>query len=182
MLQQQHTLTDGRVYVACLAAYNAGKLHGRWIDCTQGADYIHAEIADMLTHSPEPDAEEWAIHDADFWGLHIDEYTSIESLAEWAEALEGCDNPRLIAELRDTLDTDESIEDAIAYHEDHYQGAFDNLTRWAENYIDMQGCLRDVPENIAWYFDYELYGKQNERDGAIFTIWLDGDCHVYTNG
>ncbi len=29
-----------RIYVACLAAYNNGILHGAWIDATQGEDGI----------------------------------------------------------------------------------------------------------------------------------------------
>ena len=28
------TLDTPRIYVACLAAYNNGRLHGRWIDAT----------------------------------------------------------------------------------------------------------------------------------------------------
>lgn len=43
-----------RVYAACLAAYNNGRLHGRWIDCASGADHIRAELAAMLRESPEP--------------------------------------------------------------------------------------------------------------------------------
>ena len=43
------TATDTpRVYVACLAAYNAGKLHGERIDANQDADAIHEEIQAML--------------------------------------------------------------------------------------------------------------------------------------
>ena len=33
-----------RIYVACLAAYNSGQLHGAWIDADQSADAIHDEI------------------------------------------------------------------------------------------------------------------------------------------
>jgi hypothetical protein len=52
-----------RIYVACLAAYNNGCLHGRWIDATT-PDEIWAQVRAMLADSPEPDAEEWAIHGA----------------------------------------------------------------------------------------------------------------------
>lgn len=43
-----------RVYVACLASYNAGTLHGRWIDADQDADDIASEVAAMLRESPYP--------------------------------------------------------------------------------------------------------------------------------
>lgn len=52
-----------RIYVACLAAYNSGCLHGRWIDATT-PDEIWEQVRAMLADSPVPDAEEWAIHGA----------------------------------------------------------------------------------------------------------------------
>lgn len=52
------------IYVACLAAYNNGKLHGAWIDATQAPETIREAIQAMLKASPEPDAEEWAVHGA----------------------------------------------------------------------------------------------------------------------
>lgn len=53
------------VYVACLAAYNNGTLHGRWVDLgiASTAEEIQACIAHVLATSPEPGAEEYAIHD-----------------------------------------------------------------------------------------------------------------------
>ena len=52
-----------RIYVACLAAYNNGRLHGRWIDATDPHE-VWQHVRGMLAASPEPDAEEWAIHSA----------------------------------------------------------------------------------------------------------------------
>ncbi len=52
-----------RIYIACLAAYNNGHLHGAWIDADQDADQIRDAIAAMLARSPVEDAEEYAIHD-----------------------------------------------------------------------------------------------------------------------
>ena len=57
------TTDTPRIYVACLAAYNNGHLHGRWIDANQDPDAIQVEISAMLAASPIADAEEWAIHD-----------------------------------------------------------------------------------------------------------------------
>ncbi|MCG8594183.1 MAG: antirestriction protein ArdA, partial [Kiloniellales bacterium] len=37
-----------RIYVACLAAYNAGHLHGCWIDAIQDAEDIQDDINAML--------------------------------------------------------------------------------------------------------------------------------------
>ena len=67
---QKHT---GRIYVACLASYNAGILHGKWIEATADADELKARVQAMLDRSPEPYAEEWAIHD----------YEGFDRLSEW---------------------------------------------------------------------------------------------------
>ena len=74
-----------RIYAACLASYNNGDLHGTWIDCDQDAEEINKEIKAMLELSPEEDAEEFAIHDFYQWqGIQIDEYQSIDKVAELA--------------------------------------------------------------------------------------------------
>ena len=53
-----------RIYVACLASYNNGILHGRWIDVTD-EDAIWSEVQAMLKASPLDEiCEEWAIHGA----------------------------------------------------------------------------------------------------------------------
>src|SRR5687767_8165427 len=77
------------IYVASLSDYNAGTLHGRWIDATQDAEDIQAEVQDMLSKSTEPHAEEWAIHDYEgFEGLKLSEWESFEKVSEVAQAIE----------------------------------------------------------------------------------------------
>ena len=49
------TTSDGpRVWVGCLAAYNAGNLHGEWVDVTEYTDELWAAINKVLRTSPEP--------------------------------------------------------------------------------------------------------------------------------
>lgn len=44
-----------RIYAACLASYNSGRLHGAWIDCEgKSASELQNEINDMLARSPYP--------------------------------------------------------------------------------------------------------------------------------
>ena len=42
-----------QIYVACLAAYNNGILHGRWIDAQQDAWAVYDDIRAMLDASPK---------------------------------------------------------------------------------------------------------------------------------
>ena len=74
--------SNPRIYVACLAAYNNGYLHGAWIEADQDADEIRDEIAAMLARSPIEHAEEYAIHDYEgFEGVTISEYAGIDTVA-----------------------------------------------------------------------------------------------------
>ncbi|PMY01734.1 antirestriction protein ArdA, partial [Pseudomonas sp. MPR-R2A5] len=41
-----------RIYVACLAAYNNGILHGAWVEAAQEPWAIYDEVRDMLAASP----------------------------------------------------------------------------------------------------------------------------------
>ncbi len=74
-----------RVYVADLAAYNNGKLHGVWINATDDLDDIQEQVNQMLDESPEQGAEEYALHDYEgFNGYGLGEYESIGSVHEIA--------------------------------------------------------------------------------------------------
>lgn len=45
---------EPRIYVACLASYNAGILYGRWIDATTDIAAMNEAIQEMLAGSPQP--------------------------------------------------------------------------------------------------------------------------------
>ncbi len=77
--------TEIRIYVADLAAYNNGKLHGVWIDACDELEDIQEQINQMLASSLEGFAEEYAIHDYEgFGGYALGEYEGIEAAHEIA--------------------------------------------------------------------------------------------------
>ncbi|WP_054944142.1 antirestriction protein ArdA [Novosphingobium sp. KN65.2] len=52
------TQTETRIYAACLAAYNNGRLHGVWIDCDgKSGDELRQAINEMLAKSPCPNVQ-----------------------------------------------------------------------------------------------------------------------------
>jgi antirestriction protein len=76
------------IYIACLSAYNNGRLHGAWINADRDVDEIQEDVEFILSYSPEDDAEEWAIHDYQgFEGLKIKEYEDLEKVSELAQAI-----------------------------------------------------------------------------------------------
>ena len=60
-----------RIYVADQAAYNAGHLHGVWIDATLELDDIQGQVDAMLAPSPVEDSEEYAIHDFEWFDCYL---------------------------------------------------------------------------------------------------------------
>src|SRR5713101_9164870 len=77
-----------RIYVASLSDYNAGRLHGAWINANQEPEELQAAISAMLAKSKEPIAEEWAIHDYEgFEPLRLSEYESIEHVSRIAHGI-----------------------------------------------------------------------------------------------
>ena len=80
-------LTNPRIYVACLAAYNEGILHGQWIDASSDESEMQEAVDAMLAASPIAGAEEWAIHDYEGFG-YMSEYEDLDHIAERVEVWE----------------------------------------------------------------------------------------------
>lgn len=172
-----------QIYVACLAAYNNAKLHGRWIDCTLGLDHVWDEIKDILKTSPENSTaypcEEYAIHDyMNFPEGIIKEYTSPSTVVEYAELMTNDDAGLAIVELKSHLGLD-SLESAKQYHDDNYCGEWDDFEAYSDEYIDSTGMLYEVPETIKNYFDYKSFARDLEMD--YITIEVGGMTHVWHN-
>lgn len=142
-----------RIYVACLASYNAGVLHGRWIDANPDADDLRAEIAAMLLASPEPDAEEWAIHDYDDFGdLNLGENPDLESVAMHARLIgeHGGAWPAYVNYVGAHYATEQGFEDS-------YRGEWASEQAYAEYLLDSVGTIPDDDSILARYFDYEKF-------------------------
>ncbi|MBI3601470.1 MAG: antirestriction protein ArdA [Candidatus Omnitrophica bacterium] len=148
----QNTQTTPRIYVACLAAYNNGHLHGVWIDANQDAQAIHDQIKDMLALSPVGGAEEWAIHDYEgFCGLKLAEYESMEIVAGVAAMLER--HGEAWAKFAEY----EGIEYATKEHfEEAYEGEWDSEEDFAEN---LASETMEIPKHLEFYIDYEKLAR-----------------------
>jgi len=146
-----------RIYVACLAAYNNGILHGRWIDATQDAADIQSEVREMLAASPIAGAEEWAIHDYEgFEGAQVSEYEGFERVAELAAFI--AEHGALGGKLIEHYSCD--LNDARRAMEDSYFGEYPSVADFAQESTEN---AHDIPEALAPYIDYAAMG----RDWAI---------------
>lgn len=161
------------IYVACLAAYNNGHLHGAWI-WADDADDIQDATRAILARSPEPDAEEWAIHDyAGFEGARVEEYQSFETVAELAAFIEA--RGALGAKVLEHYGQD--LEDARKAFEE-YCGEFESVADYTEQLT--ADCGPEIPETLRHYIDYAAMGRDMEINGDVFTIEMGHNCvHIF---
>ena len=170
-----------RIYVASLSDYNAGRLHGRWIDADQPSDDIRAEIAAMLAESREPVAEEWAIHDYEnFGGLRLSEWEDLDRVSEVAKLIG--EHGVLFAKLLSHFGGASDVEEARRHMEEAYRGAFDSLADYAAELAE--DCYGDamsaLPEFLRYHIDYDGIARDLELGGDVFTVECGGKVHVFS--
>lgn len=165
-----------RIYVACLAAYNSGFLHGAWIDADQEANQIRDEIAVMLARSPVEGAEEYAIHDYEgFEGVSISEYAGIDSVARMAAFI--AEHGALGAGLLEQFSGD--MDQAESTMEDCYHGQFASLADYME---ELTTESVTIPEALRYYVDWDAMARDAEMGGDLFTVeTARGEVHVFSN-
>lgn len=161
-----------RIYVASLSDYNAGRLHGAWIDADQQPEQIESEIAGMLERSPEPLAEEWAIHDyGGFHGIRLSEYESIQRVGRIARGISE-HGPAFAAWVNHTGD-DEQASESFA---DCYLGTWPSRREFAEETLADLGFDKlieeHIPDHFAPYvrFDADAYIRDVELNGDLTII------------
>ena len=165
-----------RIYVADLAAYNNGKLHGVWIDACDELDDIQEQINKMLSQSPERFAEEYAIHDYEgFEGYSLGEYEGIQAAHEIACFIQ--EHGAIAGELLGHFGGD--LDEARQAIEDNYAGCYSSLAEFAQELTEE--CMK-VPQRLAFYIDYEAMGRDMELNGDVFTIEVGyQEVHIFWN-
>ncbi len=162
-----------QIYVACLAAYNNGYLHGKWIDANQPAWAIYDDIREVLNTSPIVNAEEWAIHDYEgFGGLSISEYEGIERVSELASFI--AEHGKLGAELLSHFD---DIGEARKTLDEGYHGSFESLADYVQ---ELNEDCAAIPEHLRFYIDWDAIARDAEMSGDVFTLQTAHDeIHVF---
>lgn len=157
-----------KIYVACLAAYNNGILHGEWIDASSDVEELQEGVDKVLKSSPMPDAEEYAIHDYDEFP-NLGEYPGLEGIARTTEVIEGSDlsedATRAVIDYADDLDQAESI-----LSDNH--GVWDSFQDYADEWADEQMACYQGKENdwLKRYFDYEKHANEIEGDYTVIDL------------
>ena len=163
-----------RIYVACLAAYNNGILHGAWVDAAQEPWAIYDGMKAMLAESPMPGAEEWAIHDYEgFGGAHIEEYTSFDTVAELTAFI--VEHGDIGAALLEHFSGD--IDEAREALDNRYLGQHASLAYYVQEQPEE---TTSIPQPLRYYIDWQAMARDAELNGDLFTISTAWDAvHVF---
>lgn len=168
---------DGpRIYVASLSDYNAGVLHGRWIESGDGEELMQEQIAEMLRTSPTTalygdKAEEWAIHDYEGFGpLRLGEYEALSTITRIAAGIE--EHGEAFAAWADHVGFNEA--DELDRFDELYRGEWDNPEEYAEQLLDDMGAtaaLERLPEWLHSYVELDIAGFARDLDmGGDITV------------
>jgi antirestriction protein len=138
-----------RIYIASLSDYNAGILHGAWIDL-DGADVedIDEQIQTMLGASPTAraegsPAEGYAIHDHEgFGGFSVGEFSDLAELVDYAAHL--AEHGPAFAAYVANADSGDDFEEA-------FQGEYDSEEAFAQELAEEIGAL---PTDFSWPASY----------------------------
>ncbi len=147
-----------QIYIACLASYNSGILHGAWIVPSNDEEELQKQINAILKTSKQPFAEEWAIHAYDNFP-DLGEYPSIENICKVQNAIEQYDYELINAYLQYNNDIDslDSIDDS-------YMGEYDSFQEYAEQFLMDCDEFHMIPDHLQYYFDYEQYARNLQYD------------------
>ena len=170
-----------RIYVASLSDYNAGQLHGEWIDAAQPVELLEAAVSAMLAASPSPMAEEWAIHDYDdFKGIGLGEFESLEVVSRLAGGL--VEHGRAFGAWADHVGSD---TEEVSGFEEAFRGEWPSLEAYAQELLSDLGLEdildRLVPDWLSSYVtvdaagfgrDLVLGGDLVVRETTAGTVWI----------
>lgn len=195
-----------KIWIACLASYNNGVLHGEWVDLEPGLDHVNERIAHVLRTSKYPNtfrededgnryatAEEYAVHDYDDdTGMGLSRFGEYPDLAKLCYLVETHSGMRYNKDGFAAYISDLSAEDVTSGNwsesqfEDRYRGAYDSFRDYADEQADeMIACY--VPSNkqdragfemLQRYFDYESFARDLRFDCS--TVEHNGKVHVFT--
>lgn len=164
-----HRSAGPQIWVASLADYNDGCLHGQWFDATCNVEELELATRFMLRGGRIPNAEEWAVMDYDGFGpLRLGEYASFETISRVASGI--AEHGQAFAAWAAYVGPESS--DALGRFEDHYCGEWESFEAYVENYLREVGFyafLDHVPENMRGYVEVDV--------GQIARDW-SGDYEV----
>jgi antirestriction protein len=145
-----------KIYVANLAAYNAGHLIGKWLELPQDEETLKEEIQ-KIRNAFGYDAE-IEIHDIEGITQRVADRYSILQLNDMLNKLEELNSEITIADFVELLSdySSDSILETIC-NGDYAIYNVENDEELGEEVFSIFG--EELPDHLLRYFDFESYGR-----------------------
>lgn len=144
------TTVTPKVWIGCLASYNAGRLIGEWTEASDLDTMLECQkrVAAQAVAAAK-DAGEWPVYftepeefflaDNEGFGGYIGEYTPLDRVAALAEAIEER-GEAFLAFLAVTDQVEgEDVADLVERFQERFCGEFDSLKDYAYDYVENCG-------------------------------------------
>lgn len=154
-----------RVWVGCLACYNAGHLVGEWVDADEAGDFVPCR----RTEYGSPHEEWWCMDHEGFGAWLSGECSPMEAqrIAETIAAIRADGvNPDAVAAWSGDVgpDVDEWDAPTSDAFSDAYFGEWDSFKDYAEDFADQTGA---VPDDAVWpltHIDWDSAADELEQE------------------
>lgn len=164
---------DGfKVWVGCLACYNAGNLRGEWVDAIDAGEFVPC--------TGRGHEEWWVLDHEGSGGLLTGECSPMhaQELAEQIEAAELNDADEL--EAFGMWEGDHSEPERFR---DEYRGKFDSFRDFVEEWCDEVGYFgqHESPETwerVQFFIDWDSVAREFECGGG-FSVYATKDYRVH---
>jgi antirestriction protein len=170
---EQEPKNSPKVWIASLSDYNAGHLHGAWVDADQEPDAIWDGVNEVLRTSTQSGAEEWAVFDYEGFGpLRLSEFETVERISRLGRGI--AEHGGAFAAFAHFLG--DSEDELLQRFEDSYLGHWETLQAYAEDYLDACGIddMLDehIPDSLRPYVqvDAEALARDMEFEGALLAV------------
>lgn len=162
-----------RVYVADLAAYNAGTLKGAWIDLGECPTF--ETIMETIMEALAPAGEEWRFDDYDNLPYNLHEYAPVSELVAIAEQFQEFERDNVTASVT-------WLDYCSAYRE----GCVDSVEQFLASIIGVYDTWLDyvwevienderIHDEIKSFVDVEKYAGDLDMNGTRY-IYREGDA------
>ncbi len=147
---------EHRIYVANLAAYNSGRLRGKWIEPSTDGDELREQVLEAIGGNPD---NEWAFHDYDAFP-NMGENPDLDDVAAMAEIIEEHPYAIVKAAMSFVWNNDRQDIDSLKEWLDDGYGIYESKKDYAEQLVDdMGGPSKLGKQMIDSYFDYDAFGR-----------------------
>lgn len=177
-------MSDRRVWIGCLASYNAGELYGEWVESAGlSLEELQEAVDRILAASPEPGAEEYFIADHEGYEGLLKGEPSLAEVADAEEAIGALDDEGDLEAFAAYIIngyTAANVADAVEDFQEALCGYWRSEREFAEHLLNDLGAV-DQNSLAARYFDYDAFARDLFMSDYWSAPMSTGEIAVFHN-